>query len=51
MRDRRQAELAAMADRIKAMRSALRGALEAAGAPGRWDHITSQARGRGGEAV
>ncbi|KIZ04885.1 aspartate aminotransferase [Monoraphidium neglectum] len=37
-----QAELAGMAGRIKDMRRALVDALAAAGAPGNWDHITSQ---------
>ncbi|GBF94795.1 aspartate aminotransferase [Raphidocelis subcapitata] len=37
-----QAELASMAGRIKAMRAALVAALAEAGAPGSWDHITSQ---------
>ncbi|KAI8463047.1 MAG: aspartate aminotransferase [Monoraphidium minutum] len=37
-----QAELAGMAGRIQAMRAALVAALRDAGAPGNWDHITSQ---------
>lgn len=43
-----QAELAGMAGRITAMRTALVQALQRAGAPGNWDHITSQVGGVGG---
>jgi aspartate/tyrosine/aromatic aminotransferase len=35
-------ELKLMSDRILQMRGALRGALEAKGTPGTWDHITNQ---------
>lgn len=37
-----QVELAGMAGRIKAMRSALHAQLKAVGAPGDWSHILSQ---------
>lgn len=35
-------EVKEMADRIISMRSSLRSALEAAGAPGTWNHVTDQ---------
>ena len=37
-----QVELKGMADRIITMREKLHSALKEAGAPGTWDHITSQ---------
>lgn len=35
-------EVKTMADRIITMRTSLRSALEAAGAPGTWNHVTDQ---------
>lgn len=37
-----QVELKGMADRIITMREKLHAALKEVGAPGKWDHITSQ---------